>query len=227
VYQTKILASALWLGSIAYGCAEDPSKAVTAAKVESAQEVAKTAKNTTKQDKPAVEAKAAKSLSLTGDILFIGSKVTGSHECKFAQWTGTVVVPASGAVEEISLSFEVDVGSLVADHKAPTRWSAKLEQHLKSDDFFSVKTHPKASFSSTKISVGGFKGKGSHTVKGELTIRGVTKQVTFGANILVTASGVTADAEFSVNRKDFGIVYPGKPDNLIRDGVVLKITLKG
>jgi hypothetical protein len=33
-------------------------------------------------------------------------------------------------------------------------------------------------------------------------------------------------AEFSINRKDFGIVIEGKKDDLIRDDVLMKITLK-
>ncbi len=36
-----------------------------------------------------------------------------------------------------------------------------------------------------------------------------------------------AKAEFTINRKEWGIVYAGKPDDLIRDGVVLKIDLMG
>jgi hypothetical protein len=33
-------------------------------------------------------------------------------------------------------------------------------------------------------------------------------------------------SEFDINRKDFGIVYPGKPDDLIRDEVVIRLDLK-
>ena len=42
----------------------------------------------------------------------------------------------------------------------------------------------------------------------------------------MTADGVTGTAEFSINRKDFRIVYPGKPDDLIKDDVPLKLSLK-
>jgi hypothetical protein len=33
-------------------------------------------------------------------------------------------------------------------------------------------------------------------------------------------------SEFAINRKDFGIVYAGKADDLIRDEVVLKLSVK-
>ena len=36
---------------------------------------------------------------------------------------------------------------------------------------------------------------------------------------------VNAEAEFVINRKDFGIAYPGKPDDLIKDDVAIKLSL--
>ena len=41
------------------------------------------------------------------------------------------------------------------------------------------------------------------------------------------ASSVDADAEFAINRKDFGVVYPGMPDDLIKDDVLIKLKLHG
>jgi hypothetical protein len=45
----------------------------------------------------------------------------------------------------------------------------------------------------------------------------------FPATIMITASRVMASAKFSINRKDFGLVYPGMPDDLIRDEVLIKL----
>jgi hypothetical protein len=36
----------------------------------------------------------------------------------------------------------------------------------------------------------------------------------------------SVDAEFAINRKDFGLVYAGKPDDLIREDVVIKLTIR-
>jgi polyisoprenoid-binding protein YceI len=41
----------------------------------------------------------------------------------------------------------------------------------------------------------------------------------------VTDAQISANAEFSINRQDFGIAYPGMPDDLIRDLVVVKLSL--
>jgi hypothetical protein len=49
--------------------------------------------------------------------------------------------------------------------------------------------------------------------------------VTFPATIAVDDSSVSVKSEFSINRKDFGIVYAGKADDLIRDDVVIKLDL--
>ena len=56
-------------------------------------------------------------------------------------------------------------------------------------------------------------------VTGTLTIRGTAKDVTFPATIKLDNGKVDASTEFSINRKDFGLVYKGKPDDLIRDVV--------
>jgi polyisoprenoid-binding protein YceI len=58
-----------------------------------------------------------------------------------------------------------------------------------------------------------------------LELRGVTKTVSFPANITIDAKTAKGTAEFKINRKDFGIEYPGKPDDLIKDEVLLKIAL--
>ena len=64
-------------------------------------------------------------------------------------------------------------------------------------------------------------------MSGDLTMRGVTRPVTFPAKIKMTDAGMEAAAKFTINRTDWGIVYKGKADNLIREGVVMNIQLKG
>ena len=67
---------------------------------------------------------------------------------------------------------------------------------------------------------------GSWTVTGNLTLHGVTKQISFPANINVTADSVDIAAEFAINRLDFDIKYPGMPNDLIRKEVVLRLKVK-
>jgi polyisoprenoid-binding protein YceI len=56
-------------------------------------------------------------------------------------------------------------------------------------------------------------------VTGNLTMHGVTHGVTFPATIKVDGNTVTARADFKISRKDWGVVYPGQPDDLISDDV--------
>jgi len=62
-------------------------------------------------------------------------------------------------------------------------------------------------------------------ISGDLTLHGVTRQISFPATASATETEVSATAEFSINRQDFGIAYPGMPDDLIRDLVVIKLSL--
>ncbi len=83
----------------------------------------------------------------------------------------------------------------------------KLTGHLKSADFFEVEKYPKATFVSTKIAPDAAKGAGNYTVTGDFDLHGQKKTITFPAKITVGDAEVAVDAEFSINRKDFGIIY--------------------
>jgi polyisoprenoid-binding protein YceI len=85
--------------------------------------------------------------------------------------------------------------------------NADRDKHLKSAEFFDVQNHPKITFKSTKITKAG---KG-YKLKGELTIHGVTKEVTLDATLSeaivnpwgkqVRAGKITG----KIKRADFGL----------------------
>lgn len=159
----------------------------------------------------------------TSTVGFVGSKVTGKHEGKFEKVSGTVSL-VGGKIEGGRITVAVEVASVKTDQE-------DLDRHLKSGDFFDAEHFPKATFTSTEIKGGGdpraASDKGAtHTITGELELHGEKKTISFPATITVTADAVTGTAELAINRKDFKIVYPGKPDDLIRDDVVLKLSLK-
>jgi polyisoprenoid-binding protein YceI len=149
-------------------------------------------------------------------VEFIGSKVTGSHNGSFGDFSGQV--DYAGSPEQSRVSLTIKSESLTTD-------TPDLTKHLKTADFFDVAKYPEAKFVSTSIKAGGDKGA-SHTVTGNLTLHGVTKAVTFPATISVTPDVASVDSTFSINRKDFGINYAGQADNLIRDDVVLKLIIR-
>lgn len=151
-------------------------------------------------------------------VTWVGSKVTGKHEGGFGTFTGNVDL-VDGAPEKSKVNVDIDAASLTSD-------TEKLTGHLKSADFFDVAKNPKATFASTEIKKGGEKGA-SHTVTGNLTIKGITKSVTFPATITVAGDAANVDAEFAINRRDFQLNYAGMPNDLIRDDVVIKLAIKG
>ena len=69
-------------------------------------------------------------------------------------------------------------------------------------------------------------GGATHSVTGNFDLHGIKKSITFPATIQVAPDSVSVNAEFAINRKDFALLYPGKADDLIRDGVVIKLTVK-
>ncbi len=151
---------------------------------------------------------------LGGSVGFVGSKVTGTHEGGFEDFDGEVVM-TSDSPEGATVNVTIDTNSLWSDDE-------RLTGHLKSADFFDVETYPTATFNSTAIAAND---DGTYTLTGNLDLHGVTKQISFPANISLSDSGFTADAEFSIKRFDFGIEYPGKADDLIRDEVLIKLDL--
>lgn len=154
----------------------------------------------------------------TSKIEFTGSKVTGKHDGGFKSFKGAVDLVNKKA-EESSVMVEIDMNSVYTDADG-------LTEHLKKADFFEVEKYPKASFTSTKIVADTAKGAGNYTVTGDFDLHGTKKSITFPAKITVNDADVAVEAEFSINRKDFGIVYAGKTDDLIRDDVVIKLNLK-
>jgi polyisoprenoid-binding protein YceI len=166
----------------------------------------------------AVPASAAKYTFSNADskIDFVGAKVTRKHDGSFQSFTGSVNLVDNNP-EKSSVSTEIDVGSLKTDEE-------KLTAHLKTADLLDVAKYPKATFASTSIKSGGPAGA-THTVTGNFQLHGVTKSISFPATVRFDANAVAVDAEFAINRKDFSIVYPGMPDDLIKDDVLLKLHL--
>lgn len=199
-----MIVAGVMMGSACSDPAADKTKAVTG--------------EATQVASPAAAAQGQKYLITpqNSKIEFVGSKVTGKHDGSFGDFSGQV--DYAGTPEQSRVSITMKTESITTD-------TPDLTTHLKTPEFFDVAKYPEATFVSTSIKAGGDKGA-SHTVTGNLTLHGVTKAVTFPATISVTPTVATVDSTFSINRKDFGINYAGQANNLIRDDVVLKLTIR-
>ncbi len=123
-------------------------------------------------------------------------KVTGSHAGTVNLKEGTLIF------DEGKLTggeFVVNMTSLITTDDLGDM-KAKLEGHLKSDDFFGIATHPTASLVFTKVKASG---KNSYEVKGDLTIKGITKTISFDVSVY----GSKATATLKVDRAEYNVRY--------------------
>jgi polyisoprenoid-binding protein YceI len=144
-------------------------------------------------------------------IEFIGSKVTGSHEGGFNKFFGMLRV-AEGKLADQGIEVEIDTNSLWSDNE-------RLTGHLKNQDFFHVEEYPTATLVSTKVEPS----DSGVMITGDLTLHGVSKSISFPAQVEISGETVRLTSEFSINRFDFDIKYEGKADDLIRKEVVIKL----
>jgi polyisoprenoid-binding protein YceI len=133
---------------------------------------------------------------------------------QFNKMSGTVQLDDKD-ITKSSVNATIDVSSV------DTRDNSR-DGDLKSDHFFDVAKYPTMTFTSTQIESAG---PGKLKMTGNLTLHGVTKSISFPAKIAVSGDNATLDSEFFINRQDFGITYPGKANDLIRDEVVIKLAI--
>ena len=201
--------------SFASACENDPGKGKPSAKV--GNEVPVPEKLSTTQVGAATAASKYVFSNAGSTLAFVGAKITRKHDGAFNVFSGAIEL-AEGDLAKSVVTLEIAMGSLTSD-------DPKLTSHLKSPDFFDVEKFPKASFRSTRIEAGG-EGGATHTVTGNLTVHGTTKSIRFPAWLKVAKTGLDARTEFVIDRRDFGVVYPGMKDDLIKDEVLLRATIR-
>ena len=127
------------------------------------------------------------------------SKVRGD----FKDFSGTLELAEDPADSKVSVTIQA--GSVDTHDE-------NRDNHLRTNDFFDVENHPTWTFTSTAIRP---ISTTEWNVDGDLTIRGVTRQVTLDA----TLEGVVQDpygmhrvgfsATTSIDREDFGVSFNG------------------
>ncbi len=160
-------------------------------------------------------------------IKWEGKKVTGSHQ-------GTVQIKEAKLAKR-GKSFTglviIDMTSLVCTDIEDPNYNKKLIDHLKSDDFFSVKTYPTAKLQILQIKKN--KDNKKYTVIGKIQIRGIGKKINFPAKINFSKKKNTfkMTGKLSIDRTKFGLKYnSGKffkslGDKLIYDNFTVKFRL--
>jgi polyisoprenoid-binding protein YceI len=137
-------------------------------------------------------------------LTWLAKKATGEHN-------GSVKVSnGSFTVDNNTLktgSFDIDTRTITVADLTDESANTKLVGHLKSDDFFSAEKFPKANFvisSATKTT------GNQYNVKGKLTIKGITNEVSFPAEIAVNGKKLTANAKITIDRTKYDIKFRSK-----------------
>jgi polyisoprenoid-binding protein YceI len=121
---------------------------------------------------------------------------------QFKSYRGTLRLDENDFTRS-SFEGEIDVASIDTGN-------ADRDNHLRTNDFFDAPAHPTIAFKSTGVEA---KGEGEYVVRGDLTVRGVTKPVALDVEFQGTSKNpygktVTGlSARGTINRKDFGMNF--------------------
>lgn len=158
-------------------------------------------------------------------IIWTGSKVGGEHTGTIQLKSGELLIKNGLPVGGV---FVMDMDSIDTTDLTGGK-KKKLDGHLRSDDFFSVATHPTATLQITDVAPA--TRKGAFTFMGDLTIKGITKPIAFTADLHNHGSKARATAKIVVDRAEYdirfksGTFFENLGDNLIHDDFVLDVDL--
>jgi polyisoprenoid-binding protein YceI len=130
-----------------------------------------------------------------------GFKPAGTHNGTVTIKEGNLVV-ANGKLTGGNFTFDMN-SIVVLDIPADDEYNAKLVDHLKNGDFFDVENNPTATFKIVEVIHGE-----TTLVKGDLTVKGITKSIEFPVILSQTETGVELVGEtFKIDRTEFNIQY--------------------
>jgi polyisoprenoid-binding protein YceI len=167
----------------------------------------------------------------TSSVAWEGSKVVGGKHNGTISLIDGMLSAENGVL--VAGSFNVDMNSMVCLDLDNEEYNGKLIGHLKSDDFFSVETHPTASFaitSATLMDAPDAEGN-NYKISGNLRLKGNERNIDFLASVSVSETGLTAKASFSIDRTEWDVRYgsdkffEGLADNVISDMISFQIQL--
>jgi polyisoprenoid-binding protein YceI len=153
-------------------------------------------------------------------------KVTGKHDGFVGVKSGSISHD-KGVITKGD--FVIDMTSISNVDVEDPSYKTKLENHLKSEDFFSVEKFPEAKFKVLKVEKKGNK----QQITGNMTIKGITQKISFPADVTASGDMLTAIATIKLDRSKFNVKYRSKSffdiealgDNLIYDEFTMNLQL--
>lgn len=160
-------------------------------------------------------------------LYWIGTKPTGEHRGSFRFTEGQLFAKDSTLTGG---QFTIDINSLRdTDLEAQPDMRTKLEEELRGENFFDAARFPVASFEITGITPyqpnetdkGVLLKDATHMIKGNLTMKSVTKNITFPAKVVLQNGKVKATANFNIDRTLWGMTY--RADKSLQDKLINSI----
>lgn len=157
------------------------------------------------------------------EVIWSGKKLAYGH-------SGTIAVKSGELSAEgfkiTAGKFEIDMNTIKETGNDDAEKAAQLAGHLMSADFFDAATYPVTTFEITGVT-----GEGTdYEISGNLTIKGISKNITFPATVVVDGDQLTASADLIINRNDWGVSYGSGvtgavADQAIHDDISFKISI--
>ncbi|MBI1317250.1 YceI family protein [bacterium] len=166
----------------------------------------------------AVDATDAQETAAGGTQTFVvapGADLKWEGYKSFVEWRHNGVIKiAEGQLsaengELKSGRFVIDMKSIQPLDMEPTNEKYNdLVGHLMSPDFFLVDSFPTATFEITAIEPASDAAGNTHKMSGNLTLRGVTKNISFPVKVHAMEGGMHLTApEFTIDRTQWGVIY--------------------
>ncbi|MCG8697317.1 MAG: YceI family protein [Bacteroidales bacterium] len=160
------------------------------------------------------------------EVYWKGTKPGGSHYGIVSVSSGSIEVDGD---KILAGEFTIDFNAIRVDD-LEGEWRDKLVGHLKSEDFFYTEKYPYGRFVITKAEK---KSGNVYSISGELTARGVTKEVSFEAKVDIADGKLKGKTDiFKLDRTDWDLKYNSAKfsadllkDKIIDDMMEIKITL--
>ena len=138
-------------------------------------------------------------------IKWIGRKVTGEHSGTLNLSGGWVVLDKNSIN---SGKFIFDMASISNTDIESPEWKQKLEDHLKSEDFFHTDSFPHAILEiKGRQSLIIEKSKKSDQILADLTIRGITHEIKFPLDLTQSQNNFNAEGSVDIDRTLYNIQY--------------------
>ena len=166
--------------------------------------------------------------TLASTVAWKGYKPGGSHRGTLGIKQGELSVENG---ELVSGTFTLDMNKILCEDLTDAKMNEQLVGHLKSADFFDVAKYPEGKFTITTVEKLN-DGVNTHRISGNLELKGVSKNITFDAN--VTNEGTiykATTATFTIDRTQWGVNYGSKnifkdlKDSFINDDMEVTITI--